>query len=379
LNQTGFDPQAGPMWWRAGLVATLMALALAGPVTAAPAAAHVRSTTGYSVIRAEGGQVRYELSLEYELTARAAGLGPTALDATDDRSRRRALDGNRDALTAYLETRVEVFLDEVACPMRLAGTGVEQRQGIGYARLVLLFQCPGSPSGSYRVDYRVFAQADGVVDDHVNLVDYTLGGERGQAVLDAGHHSFVAGDRTPWSSAARFVGLGFTHILAGADHVLFVVALLLGAGSLVSVAKLVSMFTLAHSVTLALAVLGVVNVPAGIVEPLIALSIAFVAAENLLGGRSRHRLFVVFGFGLLHGLGFAGALRFADEPSWGLLGSLAGFNLGIEAGQALLVVLIFPVLAVTRRFRWSVPVRLGATGIVAVLGLVWFVQRMGLS
>jgi HupE / UreJ protein len=369
------------MWWRAILV-----MMLAAVVVADPAAAHVRSTTGYSVIRSDSGSggatVSYQLSLEYEFLARAAGLGPGAVAATGDGPRQRALDSGRDALTAYLQPRVEVFLDDVACEMSLGPAGIEQRQDIGYARLTLSYECPGSPTGSYRVEYAVFAPSDGVVDDHANLVDYALGGERGQVVLDGGNPGFVAGERSLWSSLSRFVALGFEHILGGADHVLFVVALLLGARSFGSVAKVVSMFTLAHSVTLALAVLGWVNLPAGIVEPLIALSIAYVAAENLLGrdgGDSRHRLAVVFGFGLLHGLGFAGSLQFNDEVSWGLAGSLAGFNLGIELGQGLLVLLIFPVLALTRRFRWSVPVRLGAAGIVAIFGLFWFVERMVLS
>jgi HupE/UreJ protein len=362
------------MWRRAGLVAVVLLLAVP-----APAAAHVRSTTGYSVIRSEAGAVRFDLSVEYELLARAAGLGPGALAAAGDPSRQRVLDERRAAVAAYVVPRVQVFLDEVACEPSLRGAGTEQRQGIGYARLGLHYHCPGSPAGSYRIDYRVFAESDGVVDDHANIVDYRLGGEQGQVVLDAGHPSFVAGDRTRWSSANRFVSLGIEHILFGADHVLFVVALLLGATSMLSVAKVVSMFTLAHSVTLGLAVLGWVSLPAGVVEPLIALSIAYVAAEHLLGGQQRHRLVIVFGFGLLHGLGFASALRFTSELSWGLVSSLAGFNLGIEIGQALLVLLVFPVLALTRRFRWSGPARLGAAGIVALLGLYWFVERMVLS
>jgi hypothetical protein len=355
-----------------------LAVPLVLVASAAPAAGHVRSTTGYSVVRAEGGEVHFRLSLEYELLVRAVGLGPAALAATDDRSRRAALD--HELLASYLESRVDVFLDEVACEPRLAGVGVADRQGRPYASLELRYGCPGSPAGAYRVDYRVFAESDGVVDDHVNVVDYALGGASGRVVLDAGHRSFVAGDRTFWLSAGRFVSLGFEHILAGADHLLFVVALLLGARSVGSVAKFVSVFTLAHSVTLGLAVLGWVHLPAEVVEPLIALSIAYVAAENLLGsGESRHRLAVVFGFGLLHGLGFASALRFTGEPSWGMVSSLVGFNLGIEAGQLLVVLLVFPVLAVTRRFRWSVPVRFGVTGVVALFGLFWFFQRVVFS
>lgn len=360
-------------------------------VAAEPAAAHVQSTTGYSQIRSEDGAIRYELSLEYEFLARAVGLGSTALAATDEGERAAALRTGHDAIETYLAERVEIFLDEVGCDAGLQDTGIEERQGKPFAALDLVYECHGATAGPYRVDYAVFSGtgADAVVDDHTNIVDYRLDGEQGRAVLDAGHRGFVAGERSLASATARFVGLGFEHILAGLDHVLFVVALLLGAttfaasteksasaGTFAAVAKVVSMFTLAHSVTLALAVLGWVHVPAEIVEPLIALSIAYVAVANLLGGQSRQQLAVVFGFGLLHGLGFAGALRFNDELSWSLVTSLVGFNIGIELGQALLVVVLFPLLLVIRRFRWSSLAHLTATSAVAVMGLTWFAQRL---
>jgi hypothetical protein len=143
-------------------------------------------------------------------------------------------------------------------------------------------------------------------------------------------------------------------------------------------------FTAAHSLSLALSVLGVVHVPAQYVQPLIALSVAYVAIDGVLAGRVRHRMLVVFAFGLLHGLGFASAMRFTDEPSWGLVGSLAGFNLGIEAGQLLLVLVAFPLLLAARRLPsirrlpLSTAVHLGATGVIALLGLVWFAQRVSL-
>jgi hypothetical protein len=181
------------------------------------------------------------------------------------------------------------------------------------------------------------------------------------------------------AATTRFVALGIEHILLGLDHVLFVVALLLGARRLRDVAVVASLFTVAHSVTLALAVVGWVHVPARLVEPLIALSIAFVALENLLGQPSRFRLGVIFGFGLLHGLGFAGSLRMSDEVSWNLVTSLLSFNVGIEVGQALLIAVAFPFLLLVRRASWA-PVGYAVTTVaVAAVGLVWFFQRVPLG
>ena len=170
--------------------------------------------------------------------------------------------------------------------------------------------------------------------------------------------------------------MGIEHILSGLDHVLFLIALLLGAKSLRSVIKIATAFTAAHSLTLALGALGWVSVPPAVVEPLIALSIFYVAAENIFGGETRHRLGVVFAFGLLHGLGFAGTLTFTDGLGTDLLASLVSFNVGIELGQALLVAAVFPLLLLARRFRWSPPAHVAATSVAAAFGLFWFAERM---
>ncbi|MFD0076641.1 HupE/UreJ family protein [Streptomyces sp. NPDC127166] len=151
---------------------------------------------------------------------------------------------------------------------------------------------------------------------------------------------------------------------------------MLGAQGRRSVVRLATGFTLAHSVTLALAVLGWVDVPTEIVEPLIALSIVYVAVENITRGESRQRVLVVFGFGLLHGLGFAGALDFTDEFSGRLLVSLLSFNVGIELGQLALVLVAFPLILLARRRSWSALAHIGAAAAVGVIGLVWFVERL---
>ena len=145
--------------------------------------------------------------------------------------------------------------------------------------------------------------------------------------------SAAATDATPWF---RYVVFGFEHILPrGLDHVLFVLGLYFGARRLRTLLGLVTGFTVAHSVTLGLAAFGLVRVPAVVVEPLIALSIAWIGIENLSPRLrdGRHRLALVFAFGLLHGLGFAGALRELATPRGSYLAALVGFNVGIELGQ----------------------------------------------
>ena len=143
--------------------------------------------------------------------------------------------------------------------------------------------------------------------------------------------------------------------------------------------KVAAAFTVAHSITLGLAALGWVNVPASIVEPLIALSIAYVAIEIVIGRESRHRLLVAFGFGLMHGLGFAESLSFTDSVSWRFLYTLLTFNIGIEFGQALIILAAFPALLLLRRLKWSRFVQVGTAGVIGAFGLIWFWQRLLLA
>ncbi|MGW1682725.1 HupE/UreJ family protein [Saccharopolyspora sp. NPDC002376] len=338
-----------------------------------PAVAHVKDTAGYSTVTGAGNNIAYALSLEYEILARTVNLGPKALEATDDVQRREALNAGVENVEAYLETRVMIFLDGVACEPHLTGTGITTRDDKPYAQLDLVYSCPGS-AGNYLLKYDVFAKTDAVAEGHANLVDYQLAGRSGRTVMDDSHREFSVGEGSALASSARFGLMGIEHILSGLDHVLFVVALMLGATTVRKLLAVVSMFTAAHSVTLIAALFGWVTVPASIVEPLIALSIAFVAIDNLLGA-TQHRLPVVFAFGLLHGLGFAGSLKVTDDFNWNLVLSLLSFNIGIEAGQALLLLAVFPLLLLGRRIRWSVHVVRGATLVVAAFGLVWFVER----
>jgi hydrogenase/urease accessory protein HupE len=331
---------------------TALTTALVLLLTLAGAAhAHVRSSTGYSDVRGEGSTVRYDLSVETAALDAAAGDG---------------------TFEAYVLPRVQVYLDGVECEGAAERAGAASRDGRDHTRIALGFECPGSPGGAYEIRYGVFADGS-VVDDHTNVARYDLAGHAGTFVFDAGNRELEAGEASLPETAGRFVAIGVEHILFGVDHVLFLLALLLGARSLGQVVKLATVFTAAHSVTLALGALGWVNVPPEIVEPLIALSIAYVAADVMLGNDGRHRLPIVFAFGLLHGLGFAGSLSWSGDID---LAALATFNVGIELGQALIVLAVFPVLLLVRRLSWSPYAHAGAAACAGGFGLLWFFERL---
>ncbi len=203
------------------------------------------------------------------------------------------------------------------------------------------------------------------------------------SVLPVLHSPGVPGGAPVASWFARFGGyvrLGFTHILPGGlDHVLFVLGLFLLAGRLSTLLWQVTAFTVAHSVTLALAVFGIVRVPGPIVEPLIAASIVLVALDNLRGAELRWwRVAVVFGFGLVHGMGFASALRgLALEPHDRFV-ALVGFNLGVELGQLAVVAAAFALIGWFRRSdRYRPFIVIPVSSAIAVVALVWTVQRLG--
>lgn len=179
-------------------------------------------------------------------------------------------------------------------------------------------------------------------------------------------------------SAVGFVVLGIEHILTGYDHLAFLLALLLAGDSLRRNAKIITSFTVAHSLTLALATLGLVNVPTALVEPVIAASVVFVGLENLFGRRLAARWLVTFGFGLVHGLGFASVLQ---ELGIGRLGAqaivpLLSFNFGVELAQIAIAALVLPwVWKLKERPVFTLRHVPALSVLITLAGVYWFVAR----
>jgi hypothetical protein len=219
---------------------------------------------------------------------------------------------------------------------------------------------------------------------HQTFVRFFEGGTiRQQAILTAARSEtdFVSGRaQSRVDVLTRFVRSGIEHIAIGPDHVLFLIGLLLTGGGLWPLVRIVTAFTVAHSLTLSLAALDIVTPPARLIEPAIALSICYVGVDNLIRRPDSpdRRAWIALVFGLVHGFGFASVLREMDLPGHLLGWSLFAFNLGVEIGQLAIVVVVAGVLAVVRR-RWPAAGRwlvVGGSVVVIWAGFFWFIERV---
>lgn len=390
---------------RVVLAALALAASLIGPQLATtPAAAHGFTSVVYvDASEPDGDTIRTVVELEYDLLvssvaryADAPEFYQDGMDVWQTGEEASALNGYADPIVVYVSERFSVTSDGADCDPRQAGElTATERDGVPYAVLTLDHECP--PGGLHEIRSALFPDEENYVRDTVTIVEYELDTQTGTATIDKDVPVFS----TAQSLAERlghFFVLGAEHLLFGIDHVLFLLALIVGSRRLRDIVLAATAFTLAHSVTFILAALGVVSVPAAVVEPVIALSIAVVAVWYLwrvwrersnplaeaaadkrgFGTTDAARLTVVFLFGLLHGVGFAGALGIDEPFSWQLLGSLLVFNVGIEAVQVAIILAVFPLLLLLRRRapRTGLVVGIAVAAGVAGMGLVWFVERL---
>jgi len=328
------------------------------------ALAHV-TTTGLLRIEFAGGRVLYALSVALpELPSASAAI--LAVAASGDRTA-------AETIAEEARRSVAVDLAGVRCRtgrVRIGGGGANETR----ATIEIDFNC-GASHGRLDIaeDWSTF------LGEHYQALGNlrTPSGERQVTFGEASRTASVDIDRTVATGLFDFVRLGVEHILTGYDHLLFLVALLATARSAWSVVRIVTAFTLAHSVTLSVGALGIVTVPDRIIEPLISATIVWVALENLFAAEpDRRRWIWSFGFGLVHGLGFAAALGELGLKGAALLRGLIGFNLGVEIGQLLFVAVFLPALIWLSRGRGASLTPRIASLMVAVIGTYWLVERI---
>jgi hydrogenase/urease accessory protein HupE len=282
--------------------------------------------------------------------------------------------GNLDRLTALIMQRLVLTAGQ---PLMIQWGDVDvlpERQGIQ-----LHFRIHAPRPATLGIHALMFPY-DRLHQTFVNV--YEDGALRQQFVLSADN-----ADRTYYTGTTQgaiavirtFVPAGIHHILIGPDHILFLIGLLLLGGGWKALLKIVTAFTIGHSITLSLAALNILTPPPTIIEPAIALSIVFVGADNLVRGGGRDvRALIALTFGLVHGFGFANVLREFGLPREALGWSLFSFNVGVEIGQLFIVMLVATALALVRRRSETVGMRVAFAGSLVVIaaGTYWFVQRV---
>jgi len=214
---------------------------------------------------------------------------------------------------------------------------------------------------------------------HLVTVDFGTGVHEG--VLDATATTLTSksGGGSTLKILETFVKVGIEHIFTGYDHLAFLVGLLITATSLGSMVKMITSFTIAHSITLALATFDLVILPTHLTESMIALSIAYVAIENLRQAGLIDRYRITFVFGLIHGFGFSNVLREMQLSRSHLALSLFSFNAGVEIGQIIFLLVVFPVVVYIAKTPWRRPVTQVVSSIILCLAVFWFVQRACLT
>lgn len=332
-----------------------------------------------------------ELSIDVTLEPLIAGLDLAELADTNDSPLAAQHDALRALPAAELEAAFRAIWPELsekisltAGDMRVALDLISVEVGpVGDvalprdSRITLSGALPADNSAvqfSWDASFGAIALRHVGVDPETAYSGYLTGGEASIALPRSG-----ASQQSWIRDFVDYIGIGFIHIVPrGLDHILFVLGLFFFSLKLRPLLWQVSAFTLAHTVTLALATLGWVNLPSSIVEPLIAASIVYVAVENIFA-RSYHnwRTAVVFGFGLLHGLGFASVLGDIGLNSTRFITGLIGFNIGVEIGQLTVIALAFVLIAswAGKKPWYRRLISTPASVAIALMGAFWFIER----
>lgn len=282
----------------------------------------------------------------------------------------------------YLIDHLKFKADGAALPLAYAGGKLTKTaSGQEFLDIALQGHLPHPPA---RLEVAVSGQIfETLGPGHTNLIKLVYNASIQQSVLSINHPTASFSLTRPvslLSQSLQFLVEGIKHIFLGYDHLMFLVALIVIGGRLLSLVKIVSAFTLAHSITLILAALQIVSLPSRWVESAVALSIAYVALENFLVKTFSGRWRITFFFGLVHGFGFANALRNLGLPSRGLVTSLLCFNVGVEIGQVVIVLLCLPLIQwLSKKPVHPTIVRI-VSAVVLTFGTGWFIERaFGLS
>lgn len=325
--------------------------------------AHTNNSEGFSIIEVK------EKSLDYELKIDLEELGHALNKETEQKELI-----NHKIVQEYINSHIKLYADSEQMEGSVEKTDIEMMEDRPFAVIDLVYAMEHKPA-KLVVEYNMFL--DDSDPSHANFATVKMDGKQQEKILSYESRELEIGEISFWENAKQFVVLGLEHIFTGYDHILFVISLLFGAKTIRHILALVTAFTIAHSITLAMATLDIVQLPSRFVESTIALSIIYVALINIFNQDAKHQPWLAFGFGLIHGFGFAGILSEMRLGTNYMATSLLSFNIGIEIGQLVIVLLVFPIILWVKKvtvkpIKWVIP---GTSVAILTFGLVWFIQR----
>jgi hypothetical protein len=325
---------------------------------------------GYSKLTLEMRAVKYDLFIPETSLSTYDSNRDKSVSASE-------LEANQSRLSQDLMEHIQ--LDNGTHKMAFTLLSMENTDEGGIAGVLFhLFYTSDQPIERLKIQYQfLFDDAD---PQHINFLTLIDGEDGDQALFDTNHRMYQYDRFAPTSwlhTMMNYLRLGVEHILSGYDHLLFVLSLLIAASRFGQLIRIVTAFTAAHSITLFLAASDRISLPPVWVEAAIALSILYVALENIAVRKVQLREALTFVFGLVHGLGFASALKETDLPKDHLISSLLAFNIGVEAGQLLVITAVMPILIVLHKKGWRRPVNIYVSSGIALIALYWFLQRIG--
>jgi hypothetical protein len=361
------------------------ALALLQLGAALGAQAHVASN-GFLTIQVEGARVDGALELAVRDTEIAVGLDSNH----DGKITWGEVRGAQSTLTLYVHQHLHLSGPDGTCMLRLGAMRINERVDGNYLWQPFTAVCPAALQ-QLTINYRFLEEED---PSHRGLLTLSAQGKVQTAVLGGTRsvQSIDLSHPTLWHAFVEYLQAGIWHIWSGIDHLLFLLSLLLpavllrrnhhwqavpqAAPALLNILKVVTGFTLAHSITLSLAALDIIRLPSRLTESVIAASIIVAALNNVFPLVTEARWRIAFAFGLLHGFGFAAVLSEMGLPRGARLVSLVAFNVGVEAGQLAVVLAVMPIAYLLRstRFYRGALLPWGSTAIGG-LALVWLIQR----
>jgi hydrogenase/urease accessory protein HupE len=352
---------------------------------AAPAFAHDMNMGGSKWYLGKN-RIQSAIELDSSLFGQISGIkkGEEDLESLTDAQLRELTTG---IIQPYINEKLSVFVNDQSYPIQVDRL---ERVGSFYKIWMNISDIRVDQPYKVKIDYKLLFEETS--NKHVNIAFFYFSNKNEESVQSVFDHNepdlqntfepdntvreFSVEPKTLWSSINTFLLLGIKHILIGFDHIAFLVVLLVIGLPLREVIKIITSFTVAHSITLLLAALQIISLNARFIESVIALSICYIALENIFAKQVNYRWLAAFVFGLIHGFGFAGVLQEFIAGKSNLILSVVSFNVGVELGQLIIFFIMLPILHLLRNKFKTRRIIVGASAVIFIIGLIWLVERV---